>query len=60
MPQDTAALAAGGTILAADGVPLKTKLSQAYRLRRLRALGLVLPLFVFIPLAYALSGALRN
>ena len=52
MPQDTAALAAGETILAADGIPLKTKLSQAYRLRRLRALGLVLPLFVFILISF--------
>ena len=32
----------------ADGVPLKTKLRRAERLSRLRAYGLILPLFAFI------------
>ncbi len=46
---DTAAAVGGGEpILAADGVPLKVKLSEANRRRRLRAMGLVLPLFLFI------------
>ncbi len=48
MPQDAAISTADAPILAADGVPLKAKLNQANRRRRLRALMLVVPLFVFI------------
>ncbi len=49
-----AAVAFGGgeRILAADGVPLKTKLNKANRRRRLKALGLVVPLFLFILITF--------
>jgi putative spermidine/putrescine transport system permease protein len=36
----------------ADGVPLKIKLQRAERRRKLKAVGLVLPLFLFILLAF--------
>jgi putative spermidine/putrescine transport system permease protein len=36
----------------ADGVPLKVKLQRAERRRKLKAVGLVLPLFLFILLAF--------
>jgi putative spermidine/putrescine transport system permease protein len=36
----------------ADGVPLKVKLERAERRRKLKAVGLVLPLFLFICLAF--------
>ncbi len=50
---DTAVAVGGGEhILAADGVPLKVKLSQANRRRQLRAMGLVLPLFLFILITF--------
>jgi len=60
MPQDAAATtlggsttaAASGPILAADGVPLKAKLNEANRRRRLKALGLVVPLFAFIMVSF--------
>jgi putative spermidine/putrescine transport system permease protein len=42
------ALAGHEVATAADGVPLKTKLRRAERLSRLRAYGLILPLFAFI------------
>ncbi len=51
MSQD-AAIAVTGAILAADGVPLKTKLNQANRRRRIRALLLVVPLFAFILVSF--------
>jgi putative spermidine/putrescine transport system permease protein len=35
-----------------DGVPLRTKLRQAERMRKIKALGLILPLFVFLLLAF--------
>src|SRR5918994_36848 len=35
-------------VTTADGVPLRTKLRRAERLSRLRAYGLLLPLFAFI------------
>ncbi|MEX1108544.1 MAG: ABC transporter permease [Dongiaceae bacterium] len=37
---------------AADGTPLKTKLRQTERLRQLKAVGLVAPLFLFIMLSF--------
>ena len=42
------ALADDQLVTTADGVPLRTKLRRAERLARLRAYGLVLPLFAFI------------
>ncbi len=39
-------------ITTADGVPLKTKLRRATRMSRLRALGLVGPLFLFILISF--------
>ena len=36
----------------ADGVPLKVKLRRAERRRQLKAVGLVLPLFLFIVIAF--------
>jgi len=50
--QDTTILPSGTPILAADGVPLKTKLHQTNRRRRRRALMLVVPLFVFIVFSF--------
>ena len=44
----TQSLAAHRVATAADGVPLATKLRRAERLARLRAYGLLLPLFAFI------------
>ena len=41
-----------GPILTADGVPLKTQLRRASRRSRLRAVGLVAPLFLFILLSF--------
>jgi putative spermidine/putrescine transport system permease protein len=54
MPQDAAVATAQGHILAADGVPLKAKLRQANRRRRLRAMALVVPLFLFILVSFLL------
>ena len=39
-------------VLAADGTPLKKKLAQALMIRRLRALGLTLPLLAFLSVAF--------
>ncbi len=39
-------------ITTADGVPLKTKLRRANRMRRIKALGLVGPLFLFIVVSF--------
>jgi putative spermidine/putrescine transport system permease protein len=41
-----------GIMRAADGTPLKKKLAQAERRERLKALGLVVPLFLFIILSF--------
>ncbi len=42
-----------------DGVPLRVKLRRAERMRRLKALGLILPLFLFLLLAFIIPiGAL--
>ena len=45
---------AAGPILAADGTPLKVSLRKAQRVRRLRAIALVLPLFVFVLFTFIL------
>ena len=37
-----------GPVLAADGTPLKKSLSRALRRQKLRALGLVAPLLIFV------------
>ena len=41
-----------GVMRAADGTPLKTALARAQRRERLKALGLVVPLFAFIALSF--------
>lgn len=41
-------------VLTADGVPLKVKLRHATRLSRVRAVGLVAPLFLFILISFIL------
>jgi putative spermidine/putrescine transport system permease protein len=41
-----------------DGVPLKTKLRRTEQKRKLRAIGLVLPLFLFIAVTFILPMAL--
>ena len=42
-----------------DGVPLRVKLRRAERMRKLKAMGLILPLFVFLMLAFIIPiGAL--
>ncbi|MFN4143895.1 ABC transporter permease [Aestuariivirga sp.] len=46
------ALPADGVMRAADGTPLKQALARAERRERLKALGLVLPLFAFIVLSF--------
>jgi putative spermidine/putrescine transport system permease protein len=46
------AAAAGDIVRTADGVPLKTRLRRAERQRQLKAISLVLPLFLFIILGF--------
>jgi putative spermidine/putrescine transport system permease protein len=46
------AVAATAPSLTIDGVPLKVKLARAERSRKLNAVGLVLPLFVFVVLTF--------
>jgi putative spermidine/putrescine transport system permease protein len=41
----------------ADGIPLKVKLQRAERKRKLRAIGLVLPLFLFIVISFVIPIA---
>jgi putative spermidine/putrescine transport system permease protein len=47
-------LPADGIMRAADGTPLKARLRQAERRERLRALGLIAPLFIFIVVSFLL------
>ncbi len=55
---DTAVVPGGGErILTADGVPLKVKLGMVNRRRRLKALGLVVPLFLFILVTFLIPIA---
>ena len=46
-----------GIMLAADGTPLKTKLRQAERRVRMRALTLIVPLFLFIVVTFLIPIA---
>ena len=46
------AIADSAHLLTIDGVPLKTRLARAERSRKLRAVGLVLPLFLFVALTF--------
>ncbi len=46
------AIAETAPLLEIDGVPLKVKLARAERTRKLRAMGLVLPLFLFVVLTF--------
>lgn len=63
---DRAAERPGGPMLAADGTPLKKSLSRALRAQKLRALGLIAPLLVFIlvtfiaPIADMLFRSVEN
>jgi putative spermidine/putrescine transport system permease protein len=45
-------IAASPHLLTIDGVPLKTRLARAERSRKVRAVALVLPLFVFVVLTF--------
>lgn len=48
-----------GIVHTVDGVPLRIKLRRADRMRKLKAMGLILPLFVFLLLAFIIPiGAL--
>ncbi|MFV0513700.1 MAG: ABC transporter permease [Jhaorihella sp.] len=42
----------GGPVLAADGTPLKRSLNRALRMQKLRALGLIAPLLIFVLLTF--------
>ncbi|MDX1782204.1 MAG: ABC transporter permease, partial [Thalassovita sp.] len=44
--------ASNGPVLAADGTPLKRSLSRALRRQKLRALGLVAPLLIFVLISF--------
>ena len=56
----------GGPVLAADGTPLKRSLNRALRRQKLRALGLIAPLLIFIlvtfiaPIADMLFRSVEN
>ena len=47
-----------GVMRAADGTPLKVKLRQAERRERLKALGLIAPLFLFIVITFLMPIAM--
>ncbi len=42
----------GGPVLAADGTPLKKSLAKALRLQKMRALGLIAPLLIFVMVSF--------
>lgn len=46
------AIAETATLTTIDGVPLKTRLARAERSRKLKAMGLVLPLFLFVLITF--------
>ena len=46
-----------GSMLAADGTPLKKSLQRALRAQKLRALALIAPLLLFILLTFIASAA---
>jgi putative spermidine/putrescine transport system permease protein len=48
----TIAQSAGETLVTADGIPLKVSLARAQRRGKLKAIGLVVPLFLFILVAF--------
>jgi putative spermidine/putrescine transport system permease protein len=48
----TTAQSAGETLVTADGIPLKVSLARAQRRGKLKAIGLVVPLFLFILVAF--------
>ncbi|EBA17108.1 polyamine ABC transporter, permease protein [Roseobacter sp. SK209-2-6] len=58
--------ASGGPVLAADGTPLKKSLARALRLQKIRALGLIAPLLIFvlvsfiIPIGSMLTRSVNN
>lgn len=52
-----AAVTTADIVRTADGIPLKVKLKRVDRSRKLQALGLVLPLFLFILLSFAVPIA---
>ena len=58
--------ATGGPVLAADGTPLKKSLARALRLQKIRALGLIAPLLIFvlvsfiIPIGSMLTRSVNN
>lgn len=56
------ATTAGDVVRTTDGIPLKQKLQSVERTRKLRALALVVPLFLFIAVSFALPivWMLRN
>src|SRR5215204_564858 len=62
----TEAVRADGVVRAADGTPLKVKLAQAERRERLKSLGLIAPLFLFIvvtfliPIVWMLVNAVHD
>src|SRR5438105_11172154 len=62
----TEAVRADGIVRAADGTPLKVKLARAERRERLKSLGLIAPLFLFIvitfllPIAWMLVNAIHD
>ena len=68
VPKDAAAKAAEkpGPMLAADGTPLKKSLNRALRRQKLRALGLIAPLLIFVlvtfvaPIADMLFRSVEN
>jgi putative spermidine/putrescine transport system permease protein len=51
------AVTATDIVRTADGIPLRVKLQRVERSRKLKALGLVLPLFLFILLSFAVPIA---
>jgi putative spermidine/putrescine transport system permease protein len=46
------AIAESASLLTIDGVPLKARLARAERSRKLKAVGLVLPLFLFVVITF--------
>jgi putative spermidine/putrescine transport system permease protein len=50
----TSVVATNDIVRTADGTPLKVKLRQAERIRKIKALGLVAPLFLFIVISFVM------
>ena len=48
---------AAGPVLAADGTPLKKSLHRALRMQKLRALGLIAPLLIFVLISFIIPIA---